>query len=30
VIAGESRAGQFDHDEIHDELAKLLKLIDRE
>jgi hypothetical protein len=30
VIAGESRAGQFDHDEIRDALAKLLELIDRE
>ncbi|RLK52737.1 hypothetical protein C7474_0694 [Microbacterium telephonicum] len=28
VIAGESRAGQFDHDEIRDELRKLLELID--
>jgi hypothetical protein len=28
VIAGESRAGQFDHDEIRDELKKLLDLID--
>ena len=25
VIAGESRAGQFDHDEIRDALKKLLR-----
>ena len=30
VIAGESRAGQFDHDEIRDALKKLLELIDEE
>jgi hypothetical protein len=30
VIAAESRAGQFGHDEIRDELKKLLELIDRE
>lgn len=28
VISGESRAGQYDHDEIRDELRKLLELID--
>lgn len=28
VIAGESRAGQYDHTEIRDELKKLLELID--
>lgn len=28
VIAGESRAGQFDHVEIRDELKKLRELID--
>jgi hypothetical protein len=28
VVAGESRAGQFDHDEIRDELRRLLELID--
>jgi hypothetical protein len=28
VIAGESRAGQFGHDEIRDALKKLLSLID--
>jgi hypothetical protein len=28
VIAGESRAGQHDHDEIRDALKKLLALID--
>jgi hypothetical protein len=27
VISGESRAGQYDHDEIRDELRKLLELI---
>ena len=30
VIAGESRAGQYDHDEIRDALKKLLELIDAE
>ncbi|MFS0866472.1 hypothetical protein AB3M83_03940 [Microbacterium sp. 179-B 1A2 NHS] len=30
VISGESRAGQYDHDEIRDELRKLLELIDDE
>lgn len=30
VISGESRAGQYDHDEIRDELHRLLELIDRE
>ena len=30
VIAGESRAGQYDHDEIRDALKKLLALIDDE
>jgi hypothetical protein len=30
VIAGESRAGQYDHDEIRDALKKLLDLIDKE
>lgn len=30
VISGESRAGQYDHTEIRDELAKLLALIDEE
>ncbi|MCR2764655.1 hypothetical protein NQ152_14175 [Microbacterium sp. zg.B48] len=30
VIAGESRAGQFDHIEIRDALKKLLELIDTE
>ncbi|MET0673758.1 MAG: hypothetical protein ABWY37_09720 [Microbacterium pygmaeum] len=30
VIAGESRAGQFDHIEIRDALKKLLELIDGE
>ena len=30
VIAGESRAGQYDHDEIRDALKKLLDLIDDE
>ena len=30
VIAGESRAGQFDHDEIRNALKKLLQLIDDE
>lgn len=28
VISGESRAGQYGHDEIRDELRKLLELID--
>lgn len=28
VIAAESRAGEFDHDEIRDEAKKLLELID--
>lgn len=28
VISGESRAGQYDHTEIRDELRKLLELID--
>ena len=28
VISGESRAGQYDHEEIRDELRKLLELID--
>lgn len=28
VISGESRAGQYEHDEIRDELRKLLELID--
>ena len=28
VIAGESRAGQYDHDEIRDALKALLALID--
>lgn len=28
VISGESRAGQYDHDEIRDALKKLLDLID--
>jgi hypothetical protein len=28
VISAESRAGQFDHDEIRDEAKKLLELID--
>ncbi len=28
VIAGESRAGQFDHEEIRDALTSLLELID--
>ncbi len=28
VISGESRAGQYDHAEIEDELKKLLELID--
>jgi hypothetical protein len=28
VISGESRAGQYDHNEIRDELRKLLELID--
>jgi hypothetical protein len=30
VIAGESRAGQYDHDEVEDALKKLLGLIDRD
>lgn len=30
VISGESRAGQYDHDEIRDELHNLLALIDDE
>ena len=30
VIAGESRAGQYDHIEIRDALKKLLELIDAE
>ena len=30
VISLESRAGQYDHDEIRDEAKKLLELIDRE
>jgi hypothetical protein len=30
VIAGESRAGQYDHDEIRDALKKLLDLIDKD
>jgi hypothetical protein len=30
VVSGESRAGQYDHDEIRDELRKLLELIDGE
>jgi hypothetical protein len=30
VISGESRAGQYDHDEIRDALKKLLELIDAE
>lgn len=30
VISGESRAGQYDHDEIERELKKLLDLIDAE
>ncbi len=30
VISGESRAGQYDHTEIKDELKKLLELIDSE
>lgn len=30
VISGESRAGQFDHDEIKTQLRKLLELIDRD
>lgn len=30
VIAGESRAGQYDYDEIRGELKKLLELIDAE
>ena len=30
IIAGESRAAQFHHDEIRDALKKLLELIDRE
>lgn len=30
VISGESRAGQYDHDEIRDELRKLRELIDDE
>lgn len=30
VISGESRAGQYDHTEIRDELRKLLELIDSE
>ncbi|WP_431791136.1 hypothetical protein [Microbacterium paraoxydans] len=30
VISGESRAGQYDHEEIRDELRKLLDLIDSE
>lgn len=30
VIAGESRAGQFDHDEIRDALKALLELIDQD
>ncbi|MFE1644443.1 hypothetical protein [Microbacterium sp. P01] len=28
VISGESRAGQYDHDEIRDQLRALLELID--
>ncbi|TYL53381.1 hypothetical protein [Agromyces mariniharenae] len=30
VISAESRAGQFDHDEIRDEAKKLLDLIDED
>ncbi|MFJ6653227.1 hypothetical protein ACIQLJ_10580 [Microbacterium sp. NPDC091313] len=30
VISGESRAGQYDHDEIRDALRALLELIDAE
>jgi len=30
VISGESRAGQYDHTEIRDELRKLLELIDED
>lgn len=30
VISGESRAGQYDHDEIREALKKLLALIDQE
>lgn len=30
VISGESRAGQYDHDEVRDALADLLKRIDEE
>ena len=30
VISAESRAGQYDHDEIRDALASLLKLIDED
>src|SRR6478735_816727 len=30
VIAGESRAGQYDHDEVRDALKALLELIDGE
>jgi hypothetical protein len=30
VISAESRAGQFDHDDIRDEAKKLLELIDEE